>query len=429
MSLLDPTTVSAAALEAGLDFAAFDCDNHYYEAPDAFTRHVPPEMRRRCVQWCEIDGRRYHVVGGQVSHAVKNPTFDPVAPAGALADFFRGNPDGMNPLEALSKDNAIALPRDFMDDRDARVRRIAGFGLEAIWLFPTLGMLYEELLAGDVEAITTTFGAFNRWVEEDWGFEYAETIFAAPYISLADVDWACGELRWALDRGARTIVMRPAAVPTSEGLKNPFEESFDPFWAQVNEAGVTVVIHAADSGRSGNGYLDRTFSASFDGGFKPSIAFFDIERAAEDWLLEAMFNRMFERFPNLRVASVENGSSFLPGLVAKLDSQHNKMMKAWWSEHPVDQFRRHVWINPFWEDRLEDIVAVMGPDRVIFGSDWPHIEGMPSPLDYVSELAGTDDHTRRRVLRDNVRELNQRCTNGVAEPTEPPDSGNDPAHL
>ena len=83
-----------------------------------------------------------------------------------------------------------------MHDRNARLERVYGFGLQAIWLFPTLGMMYEELFGFDVEAISTTFEAFNRWVEEDWGFEFEDTIFGAPYISLADVDWACSELEW-----------------------------------------------------------------------------------------------------------------------------------------------------------------------------------------------------------------------------------------
>ena len=399
-----------------LDFGAFDADNHYYEAPDAFIRHVDPAMQRRCVEWCDIGGRKYHVVGGTVSHVVKNPTFDPVAPAGALSDYFRGNPDGMNPLDALSKANAIPLPPEYMMDRDARVDRMKGFGLEAVWLFPTLGMLYEELLTHDVEAICALFGGFNRWVEEDWGFEYRDTIYAAPYLSLADVDWACDELDWAIAHGTRTIVMRPAAVPTREGMKNPFDERFDPFWQRVNDGGVAVVIHASDAGRSANGYADRVFSASFAGGWKPSIAAFDIERAAEDWLLELMFNRMFDRFPNLRVASVENGSTFLGDLVNKLDSQHSKMMQAYWGEHPVEQFRRHVWINPFWEDRISDVLAVMGPDRVIFGSDWPHIEGMPAPLDYAVELKECSEATQRRILRDNAMALNERRTSPPPEP-------------
>jgi hypothetical protein len=62
-----------------LDHAAFDADNHYYEGQDAFTRHLDPKLGPRILQWAEIDGRKYHVVGGRVSRAVVNPTFNPLA--------------------------------------------------------------------------------------------------------------------------------------------------------------------------------------------------------------------------------------------------------------------------------------------------------------------------------------------------------------
>ena len=58
----------------------FDADNHYYEAADAFSRHLDPALAPRCIQWAEIDGRSYHVIGGRVSRAVSNATFDPVLP-------------------------------------------------------------------------------------------------------------------------------------------------------------------------------------------------------------------------------------------------------------------------------------------------------------------------------------------------------------
>src|SRR5947208_13345936 len=86
-----------------LDERAFDCDNHYYEALDAFTRHLDPKLGERVIQWCEINGRKYHVIGGKVSHAVVNPTFDPVSPAGAMAEYFRGNPSGKSPTEYLGR--------------------------------------------------------------------------------------------------------------------------------------------------------------------------------------------------------------------------------------------------------------------------------------------------------------------------------------
>ena len=77
-----------------LDSPVFDADNHYYEALDAFTRHLDPGLGPRVIEWVEIGGRRYHAVGGRVSRAVTNPTLNLIAPAGALVDYFWGNPDG-----------------------------------------------------------------------------------------------------------------------------------------------------------------------------------------------------------------------------------------------------------------------------------------------------------------------------------------------
>ena len=133
-----------------LDYLAFDADNHYYEALDAFTRHLDPALGSRCVQWCEINGRKYHVVGGRVSHAVVNPTFDPIAKAGAMHDYFRGNPDGKQPYEFLREREPI--PAEYRD-RDARIAKLDEFGLASIWLFPTLGVLYEELRSGRLRSV------------------------------------------------------------------------------------------------------------------------------------------------------------------------------------------------------------------------------------------------------------------------------------
>ena len=69
-------------------------------------------------------------------------------------------------------------------------------------------------------------------------------------------------------------------------------------------------------------------------------------------------------------------------------------MPGYFHDDPVESFREHVWINPFWEDDVTQTVELMGADRVIFGSDWPHIEGMPEPLDYLPELKSFDDAER-----------------------------------
>ena len=117
------------------------------------------------------------------------------------------------------------------------------------------------------------------------------------------------------------------------------------------------------------------------------------------------YEKLFERFPNLRIASIENGAEFLPDLFRKLQQSRDRM-RGYYKEDPAELFRRHVWINPFWEDDVNEVAHYMGVDRVIFGSDWPHIEGMPTPLDYVDELHKFTAAEKQLILRDNTRALN-----------------------
>jgi predicted TIM-barrel fold metal-dependent hydrolase len=249
-----------------------------------------------------------------------------------------------------------------------------------------------------------TFRAFNRWIEDDWGFAYRDRIFAAPYLTLADPDWAVDELQWALDAGARLVVMRPAAPTTATGRCSPFDERYARFWGLLDESGVPLVLHAGDGGVSSNGYAPDGFAATFGGAWKPTIKFFAIEQAIKDFLLTMVLENHLVRYPNLRVVSVENGAEFLPDLFRKVRSLARKV-NGWFPDDPVDIMRRQVWINPFWEDRVTKVVDLMGADRVVFGSDWPHIEGMPQPLDYLPEVKELEPDERRLVLHDNAASL------------------------
>jgi hypothetical protein len=296
------------------------------------------------------------------------------------------------------------LPAAYID-RDARLKVIESQNLESIWLFPTLGVLYEELLKDDTQAVVALMRGFNRWIEEDWGFDYKGKIFASPYISLVDVDQAVSELDWCLEKGTRTIVMRPAPVWTEGGQLSPGDPVFDPFWSRVNEAGITTVIHAGDSGYSSQGYAEDSFGSNMTGRYRPSIKAFSIERAAHDWLITMSMERMYTRFPNLRIASVENGADYLDMLFRKLKQQAMKS-PSWFDEDPVELFRQHVWMNPFWEDNVYEVIELMGASHVIFGSDWPHIEGMPTPLDYLEEVEDLNNDDLQLVMRDNTRYLN-----------------------
>jgi predicted TIM-barrel fold metal-dependent hydrolase len=69
-----------------------------------------------------------------------------------------------------------------------------------------------------------------------------------------------------------------------------------------------------------------------------------------------------------------------------LETAYKKMPQEF-SEHPRDVFLRNIWINPFWEDDLEGLIALMGADHILFGSDYPHPEGMAVPLNWLGQVA------------------------------------------
>jgi hypothetical protein len=386
------------------DGPLFDCDNHYYEAHDAFMRHVPRSMQKRCVQWVEMDGKRRHLVAGKLNHAVGNPTFNPISKPGVLRKYYRGNPENKTFYE-LIRSQLEPMPPEYMD-RDARIARLHAQGLEGAWLFPTAGVLYEQALSHDIEALCALTEGFNRWLDEDWGFAYRGKLFCAPYLTLADVDWACREVEWALARDARVIVMRPSPILTRDGWRPHTHERFDPFWARVNEAGITVVAHVGSTAYTANGYGGNSAIDALGGGLKPSVAGLIPERAINDFLLTFAYDKTFERFPNLRIASVENGSGFLGDLFVKLE-QSKQRMRWYYKEDPSALFRRSVWINPFWEDRIPDVIEHMGADRVLYGSDWPHMEGMEQPRDILDELEGVSLADQQKFLHGNGASLNE----------------------
>jgi hypothetical protein len=179
-TITDKTASGTAARV--LDYTLFDADNHYYEATDAYTRHISPTMAKRAMQWAEIDGRLRLLVGGRVNRFIPNPTFDPVAKAGSLDEYFRGRNPHDKDMRSLFGD-LEPIHAEYRN-RDARLAVMDRQGLNGCFLFPTLGVGMEEALAADPPALVAAFAAFNRWLEDDWGYAYQDRIFAAPMITL-----------------------------------------------------------------------------------------------------------------------------------------------------------------------------------------------------------------------------------------------------
>ena len=113
------------------------------------------------------------------------------------------------------------------------------------------------------------------------------------------------------------------------------------------------------------------------------------------------------RFPDLKVVSVENGANWVGHLLHQLELAYGRMPQNF-EEHPVEAFRRNVYVNPFWEDDVEELVDLITVEHVLFGSDYPHPEGLAEPLDYLDHLAGypnLDQRATRRIMSENANAL------------------------
>jgi len=386
---------------ADLGFLAFDADHHYYEAEDAFIRHVPRPLRKRCMQWAIVDGKKRLLVGGRINRFIPNPTFDPVAKPGILDQYFRGkNPEGKDVATLFGELDPI---HPAYRNRDAKLALMDQQKIEGCFLFPTLGVGMEESLRHDPEALLAAFRGFNRWLEEDWGFAYQDRIFGAPYLTLVDPHWAVEELDYALARGARVVVMRSAPVADPQGGRSLGDPRYDAYWARVAEAGITVAFHSGDAGylryAADWGCVSEFESFRFD-----TLRLCLSANPVRDAMAALVCNGVFERHPRLRVATIESGSEWVSGLLKVLKKAYGQAPKAF-RHDPVEQFLRHVWVSPYYEDDLERLRDTIGADHILFGSDFPHAEGLAEPTDFVYDLKGFSKDDIRLVMRDNALAL------------------------
>jgi predicted TIM-barrel fold metal-dependent hydrolase len=384
-----------------LDIPVFDADNHMYETREALTRHLP-DRYKGAVDYVDVRGRTKIVVRGKISDYIPNPTFDVVAKPGAQEDYFRhGNPEGKSrreifgePMRAIPAFREPAPRIELMDEQ----------GIDRALMFPTLASLVEERMRDDPELTHAVVHALNQWIHETWTFDYEGRIFATPVITLPIVDRAIEELEWVVERGARAVLIRPAPVPGYRGPRSFGLPEFDPFWEKVVEADVLVGMHSSDSGydRFANEWMGSNSEML---PFQPqAFRMLGQWRPIEDAVSALVCHGALSRHPGLKVAVVENGSGWVEPLLRNLADVYKKMPQDF-LEDPVEVVKRNIYISPFWEEDLGALAELIGVDHVLFGSDYPHPEGLAEPATYVQELSGLPEETVRKIMGGNLARL------------------------
>jgi predicted TIM-barrel fold metal-dependent hydrolase len=391
-------------LSSRLGFPVFDADNHLYETRDALTKYLP-EQYKGAIDYVDVHGRTKIVVRGQISDYIPNPTFDRVGRPGAQEEYFKvGNPDGKSQREIIGR--GIDCPPAFRE-ASARLAMMDEQDVDYALMLPTLASLVEERMKDDPDLCAAAIHALNLWMREAWPFTYENRIFSTPIVTPGIVDKAVAELEWIIDEGARAVLMRPAPAWGYRGPRSFGLPEFDPLWKRVEESGILVVLHASDSGyiRYSNEWEGITGETQAFAALSPfTAAVRNTHRDIQDAVSALICHGVFGRFPGVRVALIENGAGWVPGLLEHLDHTWAQMPHAF-PEKPSATFKKNFWMHPFHEEDPRSLIKLLGADHVIFGSDFPHVEGLADPLSWADELPGIDEETVKKVMGGNMMGL------------------------
>jgi predicted TIM-barrel fold metal-dependent hydrolase len=284
------------------------------------------------------------------------------------------------------------------------------FGIDRALLFATLAGTVEPYLLHDVPAISVFNHAFNQWLYEHWTYAYEDRIFAAPMISLTIMDEAIKELEYVLDHGARAIWVRATPFMGLTGPRSFALPEFDPFWTLVDEADVLVGMHNApwrldrptDVWEGGNpsklrSVVDESTSPAF-------LRLATPEPTLADGLASLIGHGLATRFPNLKFAPTEFRMDPLPEFVERVQQAYEET-PVLFDEDPYVVLKRNVYIHCFQDIDPANTIRLMGVDHVMFGSDFPHVEGLNDPLAYSDLLKDMPFEDQAKVMGGNMGRL------------------------
>ncbi len=403
------------------DGPIFDGDTHIQEKDYSFfEKYLPKQFHK---DWMPArkhgpDGTFGLFIGDR---RVENADIDPegkIPPPGKLKEWLRAISTGESVGEAFT-------PTADMSERNARIAKLDEFGVESCIMFVgecvasfgVLGMMVEEL---GPEGANALFHAWNQYLVDEWQLNADDRIYSTPILALWDLDWAVKEAKWLVEQGVRVVVM---PMGPSDG-KAPADPYFDPLWNILNDAGVVVTFHVSEANFMHpliKEWGEKPLQSRREGQSAWQWMFCYSEIPVMMTMASFVYWNFFGRFPNIKMASVENGAEWLPRFLYKMDKMRGMARNGWWpmgqlTERPSTIFKRNCFVVAYPEDDIQGIVEQLGGDArcILMGSDYPHAEGVPTPRDFVAEgCNGLTDEQIEQIMYSNGRRLLPKGRTGV----------------
>jgi hypothetical protein len=238
-------------------------------------------------------------------------------------------------------------------------------------------------------------------------------------INLCHVGRAVEELEWVAERGARVVYLSTAPASGFGGRRSIALPEFDPFWDLMEETGIVAGFHQIVNRRYPVDVLEMNGTPEAAGYFQaPGFPAYEKRSTAarafqelttprwqvSDFIASMIGHGCLTRHPRLKVAIVEFFTHWLRPMLEQFERAYDRAPMLF-DENPLDVVRRNVFIHLFHDPDPIEAVRLLGVESSMWGSDFPHPEGLRDPLAFTEEITSLSDDDQRAVMGGNLARL------------------------
>jgi len=358
-------------------------DSHVIEPPDVWTARIERRFADRAP----------HVVNEYNGKAGDYFVAEGMQPL-AIAAFAVAGVDPKLFKEKMREGYANVRPGGW--DPVERIKDQERDGVTAEVIYPSFGMRLFQMDDGELRE--ACFRAYNDWLADYCSYD-RNRLAGIATVALDDPERGTAELKRVAERGPRGRMFwgeAPAERPYSDPV-------YDRFWTVAQDAGVPISLHVVTERRT----------APVPDPKKVSIMkhYVTMHHGIEKSLVDLILGGVLERFPKLKIVSVENDIGWIPHLLQRADHAYDRyrfLERDGAIPHPPSYyFRRQVYAT-FQDDRVGIVTReLVGVGNLMWASDYPHSDSTwPNSREVIArDFAGVAETDRRRITADNAAEL------------------------
>jgi predicted TIM-barrel fold metal-dependent hydrolase len=383
------------------EYRLMSSDGHLEVPPERWVHRVPQKYRDRAPRTIRLpDGGDALLIEGQ-----------PLLEANFL-DLRAGRPAGQWQPFGLKVEDAAGT-----GSAEQRVREQDQDGMDAEVLFPAMvaGPVFWRNIRHD-EVYKAVIRAYNDWLGEEYCTVAPDRLIGMGVMPITNVGDAIAEMEHCARLGLKGILL--GALPSSLGYPTPAD---DKFWAAAVDMDMPVTVHVAFN-RTGARAAQPTFKYPRE---EPEIMG-RIRRPFLEWITnfglppaisiaQLVLAGVFERFPTLKVFFAETRLGWVPFWLEHADLWYQRHIG--WAEDmlgfkplkalPSDYVREHIYFSVQYEHVAVELRQHVGVDRIMFATDFPHIEcEWPNSKPLVEKIyADVPEDEKTRMLAGNAVEF------------------------